>query len=118
MRHVQIAEACARAAHDVNNRYNDAIGDPLAPPWEDMTDAQRAGVVAGAAHAIAGGTAEGSHALWMKSREAEGWTYGPVKSFEAKVSPCLLPYADLPEAQRRKDALFQSVVRGMYEALR
>lgn len=53
----------------------------------------------------------------MASRIAEGWTYGPVKDFAAKTSPCLIPYADLPEAQRRKDALFQSVVRAVGVAL-
>lgn len=118
MKHERIAEACARAAHSTNNVYNAAIGDRLAPAWSDMTDAQRAEAIAGAVHAIAGGTPEGSHALWMRSRLAEGWVYGPVKDFDAKVSPCLVPYAELPEPQRRKDALFQGVVRAMYEALR
>ena len=118
MRHVHIAEACARAAHSVSNTYNSAIGDPLSPPWADLTDAQRAGAIGGAVHAIAGGTAEGSHALWLHTRAEEGWVYGPVKDFEARTSPCLIPYAELPEAQRRKSVLFQCVVRAMYEALR
>ena len=114
----QIAETCARAAHEVNNVYNAAIGDPLSPAWGDLTDPQRNGVIAGARHALAGGTPEDSHALWLATRGAEGWTYGPVKDFAAKTSPCFLPYAELPEAQRRKDAQFQAVVRAVAEALR
>ena len=114
----KIAAVAARAAHEVNNVYNAAIGDPLSPAWDDLTYAQRNGVIAGAKHALAGGSPEDSHNLWLESRRAEGWTYGPVKDFAAKTSPCFLPYAELPEAQRRKDAQFQSVVRAVAEALR
>lgn len=46
-----------------------------------------------------------------------GEVHGPVKSFEAKTSPCLVPYAELPEPQRRKDAMFQRVVLAVAEAL-
>lgn len=114
---MNIAEIAARAAHETNNVYNAAIGDVLSPAWGDLTDAQRNGAIAGAAHAIAGVTPEAQHGQWMASRVAEGWTYGPVKDFAAKVSPCLIPYAELPEAQHRKDALFQSVVRAVAAAL-
>lgn len=113
-----IAVMCARAAHEANNVYNAAIGDTLSPAWSDLTDAQRSGVIAGAKHALAGGTPEASHELWLQTRAAEGWTYGPVKDFAAKTSPCFVTYANLPEMQRRKDALFQSVVRAMAVALR
>ncbi len=114
----RIAAVAARAAHEVNNLYNEAIGDPLSPPWNQLTEAQRNGAIAGAKHALAGGSPEDSHNLWLESRRAEGWTYGPVKDFVAKTSPCFLPYAELPEAQRRKDAQFQAVVRAVAEALR
>jgi len=113
----KIAEICARAAHEANNVYNDAISDARSPAWCDLTEAQRNGVIAGARHALNGGSPADSHALWLKTRAAEGWTYGPVKDFAAKTSPCFLPYDELPEAQRRKDALFQASVRAMAEAL-
>ena len=112
-----IAQVCARAAHEVNNVYNRAIGDAPSPEWDVLTEAQRNGAVAGALHALNGGTPEGSHELWLATRGAEGWVYGPEKSFEKKTSPCFVPYADLPSSQRAKDALFQGVVRAMSEAL-
>lgn len=115
---MNIAEVAARAAHEVNNVYNAAIGDLPSPAWDALTDAQRDGVIAGATHAIAGGDAEESHNLWLESRRAEGWTWGPIKNFEARTSPCFLPYGELPEVQRRKDALFQSIVRAVVESLR
>lgn len=113
-----IAEICARAAHETNNVYNAAIGDTPSPAWNQLTDAQRAGIIAGAEHALQGGSPEASHELWLRTRIAEGWTYGPTKDFDAKTSPCLVPYAELPEPPRRKDALFQAIVRAMEEALR
>lgn len=113
-----LAETCAKAAHEVNNVYNAAIGDPLSPAWCDLTDAQRQGVIQGAAHALTGGSPEDSHNLWLQSRRAEGWTYGATKDFAAKTSPCFLPYNELPEAQRRKDTQFQAVVRAVADALR
>ncbi len=114
----QTVLAAARAAHEVNSVYSATIGDTPSPAWHDLTPAQRQGVLAGAQHALDGGTPEASHALWLQTRAAEGWVYGPVKSFTERTSPCMVPYAELPEAQRRKDVLFQSVVRAVAEALR
>lgn len=110
-------EVCARAAHEAAQLYSLALGEAASPAWEHLTDAQRVGMIAGVKHALAGGSAEDSHNLWMATRLAEGWTFGPLKDFAAKTSPCLVPYAELPEAQRRKDALFQGVVRSVAAAL-
>lgn len=113
----QIAEVCAKAAHEVNNVYNAVIGDPLSPPWNQLTESQCNGIIAGAMHAINGGSPEESHNIWLKTRGEEGWTYGPTKSFEKKTSPCFLPYDQLPPSQQIKDSLFQSIVRSVAKAL-
>ena len=113
---VNLAEVCARAAHEVNSIYNAAIGDKVFA-WDEMTDAMRAGVISGAGMALDGRSPAELHDAWCASRVAEGWVYGPAKDLVAKTHPCLVPYAELPEAQRRKDALFQSVVRAVAEAL-
>lgn len=110
-------ETCARAAHEVNQVFCAAIGDPPSPSWDGLSDAQRNGVLAGAAHALAGGSPKESHELWFESRLAEGWTFAEVKSFEKKTSPCMVSYDDLPLSQRAKDELFQSVVRAVAQAL-
>ena len=114
---MNLLEACARAAHEQNNVFCLALGDVPSPAWHNLTDAQREGVLKGAEHALAGGTPEASHELWMASRIAEGWVFATVKDFAAKTSPNLVPYAELPEAQRAKDALFQRTVRTMAEIL-
>lgn len=51
------------------------------------------------------------HESWMRDKLAAGWVYGPEKRPDATppTHPCLVPYAELPEAQRAKDAIFRDV---------
>lgn len=50
-------------------------------------------------------TPKESHENWMECRLDQGWKYGPVKSIEDKISPCLVPYDELPYPQKVKDCL-------------
>jgi hypothetical protein len=112
-----VIEACARAAHEVNRAYCIAIGDESQPKWEDAPDWQRESAMNGVAGALAGNTPEQSHEGWSAEKLAAGWKYGPVKDPEKREHPCLVPYAALPPAQRAKDALYLSTVRGVAAAL-
>ena len=47
--------------------------------------------------------AENVHEVWAASRVAQGWTYGPVRDDAKKQTPCLVPYADLPEEEKAYD---------------
>ena len=47
--------------------------------------------------------AEHVHDTWAKRRMEEGWTYGPERDDEAKTHPCLVPYEELPEAEKDYD---------------
>lgn len=47
--------------------------------------------------------AENVHEVWAASRMAQGWTYGPVRDDAKKETPCLVPYADLPEEEKIYD---------------
>jgi RyR domain len=49
----------------------------------------------------------------MDQKLADGWIYGVEKDAESKTHPCLLPYAELPVEQRRKDALFRAIVQSL-----
>jgi hypothetical protein len=57
--------------------------------------------------------ASASHDSWLEEKRATGWRYGPVKDPEKKEHPCFVPYEQLPVEQRRKDHLFQAVVRAL-----
>lgn len=47
--------------------------------------------------------AENVHEVWSEGRIKEGWTYGEIKSNEAKTNPCLVPYDELPDSEKEYD---------------
>jgi hypothetical protein len=47
--------------------------------------------------------AENAHDHWARRRIAEGWTFGERRDDEAKRHPCLVPYDELPEAEKQYD---------------
>lgn len=112
-----ITEACARAAHEANRAYCIAIGDTSQPSWDDAPEWQKSSARNGVSGALTGATPEQSHESWLAEKRATGWKFGPVKDPEAKEHPCFVPYAELPPAQRNKDALFLSTVRAVSIAL-
>ena len=110
-------EACARAAHEANRAYCLALGDESQVSWDSAPAWVRESSMVGVRVALAGATPEQTHDAWCGHKSADGWVYGTVKDAEAKTHPCLVPYADLPEAQKRKDAIYLAVVRAMAAAL-
>lgn len=111
----KILEA-ARTAHEVNRVYCASIGDHNQLPWDEAPTHVQESVVDGVRYHLANPDAgpSGSHENWLKFKLADGWVYGPVKDFEKKTHPCLLPYDQLPEAQRIKDAFFVAVGKGIF----
>lgn len=104
-----LINAIAAACHMVNRAYCIGIGDNSQPRWEEAPEWQRDSARNGVRAVLNGGTAyspEDSHKSWLAQKQAEGWTFGPVKDPEKKQHPCMVPYAELPEEQRRKDTLF------------
>ena len=110
-------EACARAAHEANRAYCIAIGDTSQPAWDDAPEWQKTSARNGVVGALAGNTPEQSHEGWLAEKRATGWKFGPVKDPEKREHPCFVPYTDLPQAQRRKDSIFVTVVRAVGAAL-
>lgn len=46
------------------------------------------------------------HADWVRAYEAMGWVYGPERDAIAKTHPDMVPYDDLGQLERDKDAVF------------
>ena len=44
-----------------------------------------------------------NHDNWMRMKIEQGWFYGPVKDFEKKTHPDLVPFEDLPDIEKGKD---------------
>lgn len=105
----QIAQVC----HETNRAYCATLGDVSQMPWDDAPQWQKDSAIAGV-QAIADNpatTPEQSHEGWLAHKQADGWTYGPMKDAALKQHPCFVPYAELPADQRLKDALFGAVAR-------
>jgi hypothetical protein len=49
--------------------------------------------------------AENAHDLWAAQRMADGWEWGPHRDDEQKQNPCLVPYDQLPDAEKEYDRL-------------
>ena len=49
------------------------------------------------------------HGSWMQSYLTMGWVYGEVYDREKRIHPDLVPYADLGQLERDKDAVFVSL---------
>ena len=113
MDRADIIEACARAAHEVNRVYCLVLGDTSQVSWDEAPDWQKSSARTGAAGVLDGDGPEDSHRSWLAEKEASGWKYGPVKDPEKKEHPCMVPYDQLPAAQRLKDDLFVSTVTEM-----
>lgn len=47
--------------------------------------------------------AENVHDVWAAERIREGWTCGAERNDAKKTTPCLCPYAELPEIEKEYD---------------
>lgn len=102
----------ARICHEANRAYCLALGDTSQVAWDDAPNWQQASAIHGVQMALDNPeiSPEGMHESWKLEKEANGWTLGPVKDPDKKEHPCMVPYAELPEAQRVKDKLFRGIV--------
>lgn len=105
----------AQIAHEANRVYCESIGDMSQPAWKDAPDWQKVSAVHGVKFHINNprASASASHENWYKQKQAEGWSYGPVKDPVRKQHPCFLPFGELPIEQQIKDHIFRSVVHAL-----
>lgn len=47
--------------------------------------------------------AEHVHDVWAQQRIKDGWTYGPSRDDVTMHHPCLVPYGELPDAEKAYD---------------
>ena len=59
--------------------------------------------------------AESVHDRWAYERLREGWVWGEIRNDQEKTTPCLIPYAALPEEEKAYD---RSTAQQTVEALR
>jgi len=103
--------AIARICHAANAEYCRTIGDESHVPWENLSREMREGVINGVVIAAQGTTLRVQHETWLQEKVANGWKYGPTKDVSKKLHPNIKPFDQLPIEERRKDALFVSIVQ-------
>jgi hypothetical protein len=106
------ADAIAQVAHAANRAWCRMNGLPVREVWENL-DAERRGIViAGVERMLQHPetTPAQSHEHWCLAMQEAGWTYGAERDEAQKHHECLVPYAELPEADRLKDTLFRAIV--------
>lgn len=47
--------------------------------------------------------AENAHDVWALERQSQGWTYGPKRDDAQKQTPCMVPYSQLPDSEKKFD---------------
>lgn len=103
----------ARVAHAAMCEYAEIMGLACGESWElldgEERNAKRQRVVA----VLHGALAENAHKSWCERRLDEGWRYGRNLDVDAKRTPDLLGYDELPAERRAKDALFAAIVEAL-----
>ena len=108
-------EDIAAVTHEANRALCETHGDFSQPMWGSAPEWQRESALKGVEFHLANpdATEAASHEEWMRHKEAEGWTYGPVKDPEKKQHPCMVPHHELPPEQQAKDRLFKAIVNAL-----
>jgi hypothetical protein len=87
-----------------------AAGAPIVPvEWRDREEAFRVQFLAVISRQTGderSRSPEELHGSWMQSYFTMGWVYGEKYDREAKTHPDLVPYAELGQLERDKDAVF------------
>lgn len=111
-------EKIARTAHDAIRGWCLANGQKEIPEWADapewMVFATRESVAA-VLENLGMPASDQQHDQWMAEKFRDGWVFGPKKDPEKKTHPLLIPFEDLPEVERMKDTLINSIVVALAE---
>lgn len=113
---IPAVELVAKICHQANKAICESTGDFSQKDWDYAEQWQRDSAISGVQYALdnPNSTPEDQHITWMDHKKADGWVYGEVKDATAKTHPCLVPYSELPDHQKLKDAVFQSIVDAVY----
>ncbi len=107
--------AISRTVHEAVRAWAAAHGQDSIPHWNRapawMRDSTRESVEFTLDHPEAPHSAQ--HDQWMAQKKRDGWVWGEVKDADRKTHPMLVAYEELPDMERRKDALFKAIVQAL-----
>jgi hypothetical protein len=105
---VQIAFVC----HQANKAWCLANDDKTQKHWFEAEHSQRQSAIKGVEFRLENPNAghDAQHNSWLEEKVNDGWVFGEFKASEDKTHPCFVPFEQLPEFQKKKDALFCAIV--------
>lgn len=108
-------DAIARTVHEALRGWAAAHGQNDVPGWDDAEDWMHASTRESVLHALENGGADArsQHDQWLAQKTRNGWRHGPVKDAAARTHPLMIPYDQLPDWERRKDALINALARAL-----
>jgi hypothetical protein len=105
-----LIERRARFVYDAARLAAEAALAPIVPvPWaerEEVFKTQFRQVIDRQCGESRSRSPEELHGSWMQAYFTMGWVFGPVYNQEEKKHPDLVPYAELNQLERDKDAVF------------
>jgi hypothetical protein len=102
----------AQVVHEAMRAWQAANGQTPAPSWSRAPKWMKESSATSVAWRIANPYAPASaqHDQWLAQKKADGWKHGKTKDAKKKTHPMMISYAQLPDVEKRKDALVHAVV--------
>lgn len=119
MNTAQLIYAAAVAAHNALINAAVSLGDTPQAAWDAQSQVKRDSALAGATLMWdePSTTAEQSHTAWVARQTAAGWTVGASYNETTKENPLLVAWADLPAADKQKEAFMNGFIRSYYTSI-
>ena len=107
------AKKIAKIAYAAHIAYCKEVCNFNEPKWKDLPPPQKESIIAGVEMHILSPTMDAptAHDIFVKTRVAEGWKYGPIASIDKKEHPLLTPFESLPAHEKTAAYLFTEIVR-------
>jgi hypothetical protein len=106
-------EKIAKVSHEAHRAWGEVNGDTSNVPWEAADEPERTFAIEAVKEALEGAGPREVHESWRNLKLATGWTYGPTKDPQAKTSPHLVPYEQLPDVKKRDNVLLTAVAKAL-----
>jgi hypothetical protein len=110
-----LREDIAKIVHAANRAVCEIGRDFSQKSWDEAEDWQRQAAIDGVNFHLDNPSLpdSASHEAWCKQKYADGWTYGKVKDPNCKKHPDLVPFNQLSELSKAKDAVFAGIVNAL-----
>jgi len=105
-----VLEAAAQAGFEATRVLFDLTDGQGRPRWSEASDDLQSGAIFLAQSVLETDSSSGAHDAECTKLRNDGWRWGPVWDGVAKLSPSLVPYADLLADRRAAGELFRNVV--------